>query len=644
MSTMTEPAKTDNQSTPIRRFAVQPIETSSKSHRASKPHVEDGETKGSSPRRKFVPQLEEASERSHGRGGRKASLREGTPEDSGVTQQSSMTSLGARKFAPQLVETAKRSRKRGDTTPAMQHTDKTDLSPGDKIHLPRHIRLAQSGSLEKLAEGASVQRSPDQVTQAPESRFSYSNLSKKTPRQASFRVPQLEPIASPDDSEESGESNVQSMSTSPSAISDENEMQKQARRLRQSCDEKFSGYLLAMAARAAEKQLQEQALAAFPNERFHQAVNHFAFKRESENSDDEDAVMTGSFDVTDALQRRMSTTGWDLIEMQKHKEKLEEQRRKQKLADSVPAKKEESTKDPWKNPFEIKAFQDEAGQKHLGGAVQDPGELTKMRSAASPPMLGRDIEFPNVQSPKQTMIDATQKPRSRRKASGEPESRQHSGLWTTGDSSSPTITRKNSTSVPSPGLWGGCCNAPENKNFLCVPQSPPLQTGLLTPQVENGDPFSPSTHVLPTSPCLVASSGPTPCTTPPDLANIDSILTIETTLETEYPDSFITQLYNYLSLGYPALARKYDTELSKISRIPIEEIRKSDQFADAKGYVGAPEGDGWEEKEVREKCGRWSALRLYVMEWARQQPKMRILGDSRAEWGGAGGRRGSWGI
>ena len=641
MSTMTEPSKTQDKSAlPIRRFAVQPVETTSKSHRASKSKTETTDV-SEAPRRRFAPQLEETSERSHRKGGKQVPAQELVLEEMEVEAQSTASDSGTRRFAPQLVETAKRSRKRGDTTPAMQHTDKTDLSPGDKVHLPRHIRIAQSSS-ERPAERSPRPRSSENAPESPESRFSFANLSKKTPRQASFRVPQLEPIASPEDSD-STESNVPSLSTTPSAISDMSEVQKQARRLRESCEEKFSGYLLNLAARAAERQLQEQALAAFPNERFHEPVNHFVYKRGSDLSDDEDTeVMNESFDVADAIQRRMSATGWDLIEMQKHKEKLEEQRKKQNLADAAAPKKEDSVnaRDPWKSPFDLKAIQQGQDEKHLGGNIQDPGELTKMRSAASPPMLGQDLEFPKTQSPQQTMIDATQKPRSRRKVVGESVSRQHSGLWTPGGENSPTLTRQNSAS--SPCLWGGFCNAPENKdstnNFLCVPHAP-QQTGIMTPQAERDDPLSPPspTHVLPSSNLGGLKDEP------PALANIDAILTTESVLETEYPDAFVTQLYNYLSLGYPALARKFDIELSKISRISVEDIRRGDGFANAKGFVGAPEGDGWREEDVRDKCGRWCALRLYVREWARQQPRMAVHEEKDGMWG-ARGRRGSWAI
>ena len=642
---MTEPAQSQSQSpAPIRRFAVQPVETSARSNRTPAPKSEHVESNGSAPKRRFAPQLEETNERSHRKGGKGATKQNNALPEKEASLSAAPSSSGKGRFAPQLVETAKRSRKSGDTMPTMKHTDRTDLSPGDKVHLPRHMRLAEGTSPEMPSEKDLPIRHVKHDSEPSESRFSYSSLSKRTPRQSSFRVPQLEPIASPDESEESNESNVPSLSTTPSALSDGSEAQKQARRLRDSCDEKFLGYLLSLAARAAEKQLQEQALAAFPNERFHEPVNHFAFKRNGEDSDEDDfAVLSGSFNVADAMQRRMSATGWDLAETRRHKEKLEEQRRRQRQAASTPPKKENEVQDPWKSPFDLKAAQEntqlERTDKHIGGPVQDPGELTKMRSAASPPLLGKELKFVTVTSPKQTMIDATQRPRRRSRKVDEPESRQHSGLWTPGGGPSPAITRKNSISPCSPALWGGFCNGPD-KAHLAAPQSH-RQTGVMTPRPERENAFD--TFTPPSSPHQALPSSPPPGAAEESgaLDNIDAVLNIESTLDEEFPDAFVTQLYNYLSLGYPALAWKFDLELSKISRIPLEEIRSGDKRTNTKGYVGAPEGEGWQETEVKENCGRWFALRLYVREWARQQPKMAHGG--KMEWGQRA-RRGSWAI
>jgi hypothetical protein len=130
-------------------------------------------------------------------------------------------------------------------------------------------------------------------------------------------------------------------------------------------------------------------------------------------------------------------------------------------------------------------------------------------------------------------------------------------------------------------------------------------------------------------------------------STIDKKLQLESRIEDEFPNRVITQIYNYLSLGYPSLAHMFDDELSKISRIPIDELRKDDNNIDAKGYIGVPEGDGHDETEVVGKCKRWEALRLYVREWARQSPnfaddRTRPVGANE-DWG-ARARKGSWGI
>ena len=105
----------------------------------------------------------------------------------------------------------------------------------------------------------------------------------------------------------------------------------------------------------------------------------------------------------------------------------------------------------------------------------------------------------------------------------------------------------------------------------------------------------------------------------------------------------MTQVFNYLSLGSPAIARDYDAELAKISRLPVEELRADDGLVaglGGSGYVrlgpGEPSGEG----VVEERCGRWRALRLYIREWERQRPGM----VERPLPRGATGRKGSWAL
>ncbi|KAJ9652312.1 hypothetical protein H2201_009228, partial [Coniosporium apollinis] len=64
-----------------------------------------------------------------------------------------------------------------------------------------------------------------------------------------------------------------------------------------------------------------------------------------------------------------------------------------------------------------------------------------------------------------------------------------------------------------------------------------------------------------------------------------SLWSTVSTIDEEFDDGFITQVYNYLSLGYPSLARKFDEELSRISGTSITELRQDDALANARGYI-----------------------------------------------------------
>ncbi|RFU79352.1 hypothetical protein TARUN_2888 [Trichoderma arundinaceum] len=107
----------------------------------------------------------------------------------------------------------------------------------------------------------------------------------------------------------------------------------------------------------------------------------------------------------------------------------------------------------------------------------------------------------------------------------------------------------------------------------------------------------------------------------------------------EFGGDFVTQVYNYLSLGYPAMARGFDEELSRISHIALDDLRRDDEKQMAKGHMVEMKLDDSAPEE--ERCPRWVALRVYVTEWARQHPDLDNL-DPLA-WG-VRERRGSWAI
>jgi hypothetical protein len=333
--------------------------------------------------------------------------------------------------------------------------------------------------------------------------------------------------------------------------------------------------------------------------------------------------------------------------MRKHHEQLEAAKRDLK-ADTAGQSRFSAAALATRHALEAKGFKKTKKPR----AEDEDTELARMRAAASPPMLGGDLIFPYTISPKMTRCDPDQAPRPRTADSDDEAD----------EPSSPELWRsaKKLETNTGEGLWMGMCQA-----GLWQPQSPKsgLRSGIQTPLPETpagerNNPFESTTPGRGTrTPArrrvpFPSSQSLLPLTPPRSqdgedvfTSTIDKKLILEKQIDDEFPSRVITQIYNYLSLGYPSLAHMFDDELSKIARIPIEELRKDDNNVDAKGYVGAPEGDGWEEAEVIGRCKRWEALRLYVKEWARQSPNFanerRAALGANEDWG-ARVRRGSW--
>ena len=635
-----QPVETTTKNT-RRRFAPDPVETTARSNRttAGKEQLAEAGSTSSKPRR-FLPQPVETSVKTSKKA--YAADDDAQHDFTGVTSNASRPlpqpiepKPKPRKFSPQLIETVKRSRKTGDTCPAVLHSDKTEASPAD-FQPPRMLR-PRPGLL-PIPPSNSPVVSTDNIPKAPESRFTSSKLKEKATRQHSFRVPDLPSIQSvAEESEESNVSNCPSLSTTPSANSDEADLYKHASRVRESCDDRTSGYLLSLAAQAAEKQLREQAMAAYPNEHDYEPVDHFAFDQDSDESDGGEGEGRLSGDASKHLdgsdrgsKHRMGyADGWDMAEMRRHQEKLKKERTNRNVTKQSKLARQHSIKDA-KKPKDALPVTDATGApKNIIGGWQKGVGMAPMRNAASPPMAGENLKFPKCQSPRQTRLDVTQhhyRPNAAESATGE----ERTGLWTPNGGTS----RKNSAS----GLWMGVCAA-SVQSALAPPK--PAQTGLLTPAVERDDPFS--------SKRLPSNNQELPPSPPSSLENetlcLDRILSREETIEREFSDAFVTQIYNYLSLGYPSMARKYDTELAKITKISMTDLRRDDEHTNAKGYVGAPEGNGVDFQGVQEgQCARWLALRLYVREWARQQPEMVEGGTANQNEWGARARKGSWAI
>lgn len=168
---------------------------------------------------------------------------------------------------------------------------------------------------------------------------------------------------------------------------------------------------------------------------------------------------------------------------------------------------------------------------------------------------------------------------------------------------------------------------------------------MATPAVEREDPFSSAFSAdLPNS-----KKVKTPTSGVQMLAGIDDRLKKEAarsklnaSIQAEFNDEFITQVFNYLSLGYPSLARYYDEEISRITKIPESELSKGESMTFATGHVGLVDGKSTSVEEISHSP-RWQALRLYVVEWAKQNPSLEESAMGPSAWG-VRERRGSWAL
>lgn len=275
----------------------------------------------------------------------------------------------------------------------------------------------------------------------------------------------------------------------------------------------------------------------------------------------------------------------------------------------------------------------------------------RMKTLKSPPMAGNDLTFRMCPSPKQTKLESDQ-------------------TW---DIAAGAHVEENRDATEQNGLWRGYCFT-NNKEQVALVSSPRAQM-IMTPMTpgtpyEHSDPFAATGGTLAPFPI---SAEPTPVSSGQSSTlqaktsehrsrvgepkGLHMLMGLEQRLQqekasaelderiaAEFTDQFVTQVYNYLSLGYPATARAYDEELSKISRIPTEELEMEDEAvmdgigSSAKGYIKISiDLDTVDDR----RCPRWKALKEYIFEWARQHPD--LDGITPLAWGVAE-RRGSWGI
>lgn len=578
---------------PRRKFLPQPVETSERKSR--KKFADEWNTQITKPQRKFAPEPVETSLRSS----RKKFADEW---DSGKLKTKKQEKKAPRKFAPQLIETASRSRRAAEVRPRIRRSDETKATP-------THDILARSDNTPTFDFSQNPLFLEIQRATSPLNRR---RMVRARPSQHCFHVPDLDPIES---SESEGE--TPSPLTSPSTYSCrpycyEKHTYKEPTRMRESVDERTSGYLLELAAKAAEKQLREQEMAAFPNGNYYEHVDHFV-------------------DAEDDSTRGSTTFGeinWDLKAMREYRENQEDEEPLSGISPGTNFKRP-----PWSNTAGVKSEKDIIG-------FQKNEEMAQMKRDASPPMLGKDIEFPRCNSPEPARFDTTQGCDAVRIAmcylseQTQQEAEKGESLWCGKGNGRQTsrVSSLWSTASSQPekkeGLWAGCCVKEDR------PKGP---SGILTPRIETGDLLSP---------CPTPSRGsllpPTPPASNADFACIDEKLTFALSIDEDYGDDFVTQVYNYLSLGYPSMAQPFDEELSRISNIPVSDLRQDDDLAESKGYIRlGPDGNLSSADITEESCMRWRALRVYIREWAKQHPNM--AGDG---LGGAGitVRKGSWAV
>ncbi|RDA89086.1 hypothetical protein CP532_2210 [Ophiocordyceps camponoti-leonardi (nom. inval.)] len=491
------------------------------------------------------------------------------------------------RFHPQLIETSRRTHRAGDVCPATRPADKTDITP-----YTNHIYLAKPKPRRRCHHHHHHHHNHQHHHHMPPSR-------------------------------------------------------------RETEDDDVKEYLLQITAREAARQMEDAALAAFPNSRPREGdVAHFYFG-ESSGSD-----KSQQQEPRRRLRRKSSDLGlnWWHRHMQEHAQLLAQSRdvvttpQHQQTFVTTDSELDNMDLSLPPDPLWTTSGRDAAVVEKPCDPVptppvngDDPASLAALyggrspfcpmgikpekkigllltRQEASPPMLGKDLTFRRCPSPKPTKLE-TDRPFAS------------------------SLSRDKGRDAP--GLWRGYCCRSSDKNGTLSSHPPgssrtnkEVVNGLWTCRngfVDNDD---------------RQRRGKTKATG----AEIDD------KIMREFDDTFVTQVYNYLSLGHPATARPFDEELARISRVGLDELasrdhhqhqyhhhhhhhhqqtqqqRQTDQHQHHRRHE-APEKASSPDLS---RCPRWRALKLYIVEWARQHPDLDSL-DPLA-WGVGGDRRGSWAI
>jgi hypothetical protein len=531
-----------------------------------------------------------------------------------------------RRFAPQLIETSRRARRVGDAGPATRPTDKTDITPYTK-----NIYSAK---------------------------------------------PKARHVPNEDDT-----------------------WRRQPPTRRETEDQAVKAYLLELAAKEAERQIQEAALAAFPNSQAREGgVAHFYFLESSDEDVSQPATIRFEEDGNHKARRKSSDLGitWWHQHMRDHASQLARdrggdddeaivdqdmdtimmsdseldkmdlslppdavwttssrgtpaQRRDSGAAAEAEAAAAAARQAAAKLAEPSPADQDKQPEIAPQGPTQSPfggfgrpfgafvaakpesSEAKKLRKLASPPMLGKDLVFRTCPSPQMTKLEPT-----------------HDF-----DKHQAELTHRDPTGQG--GLWNGFCaktGEPEDDEQpwgLSGPHGPQMLTTPApgTPEeIEDAHVSDEPESMHYTSDAIAAAAQNGGNNSglhllhgvrlQPQSAKAQAQRNEKIALE--FDDEFITQVYNYLSLGYPATACAFDDELAKISHMSVYDLREMDAKQMAKGHMLEM---NLSETPEEERCPRWRALKIYIIEWARQHPDLNAL-DPLA-WG-VRERRGSWAI
>ncbi|KAH7367387.1 hypothetical protein B0T11DRAFT_53375 [Plectosphaerella cucumerina] len=642
-------------------------------------------SEGEKPRRRFVPEPIETTYESVRRpvqaqpGGYMPELTpEASPRELSPTAKDRVPDFphehqayAGRRFAPQLIETSRRVRRVGDTGPATKPADKTDITP-----YTNHIYVQRSKSRRKPAEHANSSIQPKGARRESEDENAGNYVLEWAAKEAERQMQEDALAAFPNSRareggaahfyfRESSGDDTTSRSTSPAAggqVPKQHGRQPRVIR-RKSSDLDYW-----------HKHMQEHAVkaAADRGETIHDLEPEKPLDEDVEMDDDEldkmeletppDPLWTTARKASRASQPSKGPIGESYMPLitSTSSSNTAKEARLADIAASQPARRPigeshmplippvtaPASRMPGMPLASSAQIPPETGFRNIGSpfgrpfggaagaAAREDINNWKLKKAASPPMLGKDLVFRRCPSPKLTKLEPDQ---SLKEVEMLDETyRDHSGQG---------------------GLWRGYCYRTSTNEDDIVPATlhGPRMLATPFPPSTPGDPFAaafgrgsvtdePETpHLSPSVAEHRVRSGEAKGLHM--LSGIDEKLRREKAnaereekITAEFDDAFITQVYNYLSLGYPATARAFDGELSKISRISVENLEKDDEKQMASGHITEAEGV---DVPIDQRCPRWIALKKYIREWARQHPDLDSLEPF--AWG-MRERRGSWAI